>query len=79
MTKYLDIREAGTSESGKTRVWQCVNVRTGEMAGEVRYRYGFRGYAFYPTADFFFDANCLEQISEHIRLVNGAKRMEKKA
>lgn len=78
MTKFLEFKETGTSESGKTRVWQAVNIRTREMAGEIRYRYGCRGYVFFPSTDFFFDHNCLKQIAEFLDEVNAAKRKERK-
>lgn len=75
--EWLRFEDAGTSESGKTRRWLAVNKRTLEVAGEVRYRYGCRGYAFYPTSDFFFDANCMEQIGKFLR--EHSQSMQKRA
>lgn len=74
MTKFLDIQETGVSESGKTKIYQAINIRTREMAGEIRYRYGCRGYVFFPSTDFFFDHNCLKQIAEFLDELNAAKR-----
>lgn len=74
MKMFLEIVEVGKSKSGRTRVWQVINLRTREMAGEIRYRYGCHGYVFYPSNDFFFNASCMLQVGEHLARWSNTKK-----
>lgn len=77
-SKWIEIRLAGPSKSGHTCIWQVANVRTQDKCGEIRYWYGFNAYVFYPSDGFRFDADCLEQVAEHLRKVNNERRASKR-
>lgn len=75
--KYIRVEDNGTSASGLTKRWVVRNIRSGENCGEIRWHGPFRGYCFFPTDGFLFDASCLHAIAEHLEGVNSAKRKAK--
>jgi hypothetical protein len=82
-SKYVDVREIGTSASGLTRLWTVVNIRTGEIVGQIRWYGAWRRYAFYPKIEdvdwIAFDAECLGQIVEKLQEVNAQRRSDRRA
>ena len=66
MTDWITFKDAGTSLTGKTRIWQ-VRVRPeqgGQLLGYVKWFGGWRRYAFYPSPETIFDQGCLLIIAE---------------
>lgn len=76
-SKWIEIREAGTSPTGKTRVWDVINIRKEIRVGQIRWHGAWRKYAYFTEdediADFWiFDAECLKQIAVKLDEVNAA-------
>lgn len=76
MSKYIDIKDAGVSATGKTRVWDVRNNRTKESVGQVKWYGGWRKYAFFPTMPQYegewmvFDEQCMRKLADFIDQVN---------
>jgi len=54
------------SPSPKTKRWNVINIRTGEMCGVIRWWGAWWKYVFFPGNDFLFDADCLRMIADFI-------------
>ena len=63
---YIEIREAGLSKSGKTKLWTVHNVNTGEEIGYVRWAGNWRKYVFEDYEASYYDWKCLRQIADFI-------------
>ncbi len=70
MSKYIEFVDAGTSESGKTRLWDVYPKGNRQMVlGEVSWYSPWRKYVFMPpsgTADVVFDQTCLRDVANFI-------------
>jgi hypothetical protein len=83
MSKYIDIRDAGTSASGITRIWEVRNTRTGEVLGQIKWRgaNGWRGYAFFVEVAGYdwiaFDRHCLRKIADFLDEKNAERKLAK--
>lgn len=80
--KYIEIRDAGESKTGLTRVWRVGNRRTGADVGTIKWYGGFRGYCFYPNIEdvawVLFDADCLRLVADFLDVRNRAHRALKR-
>lgn len=66
VSKYIEINEIGTSDSGKTKVWEVRNLFHGEdTPGIIRWHGGWRKYVYECEAS-FYDWNCLRMIADFI-------------
>lgn len=71
LEKYIEIREAGLSDTGKTAIWEVMNIRDSTLCGEVRWYGGFRKYCFYPADDsMLYDSDFLRLVADHLDKVN---------
>lgn len=75
---YLAISWAGTSESGKTSIWEVKNDG-GEYLGKVMWHGPWRKYVFAPGPAALFDNKCMEQIIEFCVESTGAHYADLKA
>lgn len=71
--KYIEVREAGASKTGLTKIWAVINRRTEQTCGEIRWWGGFRQYTFFPTDGFLFDTSCLRLIADRLEAVNAER------
>lgn len=63
---YIEVREAGLSKSGKTKVWSVHNIHTGEEIGYIRWQGSWRKYVFEDYGPSYYDWQCLRQIADFI-------------
>lgn len=56
----LTFTEIGTSESGKTKIWEIVGNNF--ALGRVAWYGQWRKYVFFPGAGIIFDAGCLDEV-----------------
>ena len=68
MSKFLEFREAGTSKSGITMVWEVVPKSEGFGLGGIRWYGPWRKYVFNPVGDAVFCAACLRDIADFCEL-----------
>ncbi len=73
--RYIRVEEIEPAKASKR--WAVRNIRSGEVCGIIKWYGGFRGYAFFPTDGFLFDASCLLAIASHLNLQNGMRRAQK--
>lgn len=79
---YIGIRLIGTSESGKTNVYEVRTWDTdGFRLGTIKWFGRWRKYAFYPEAGCLFEETCLRDIAEFCEQETKAqrRRQQKKA
>jgi hypothetical protein len=60
---WLTFVEAGTSTSGKTRLWAVTAKADGGRLGTVLWWAPWRKYAFVPTGDPVFEEDCLRDVA----------------
>jgi len=66
VSPYIDIVEAGTSDSGKTKIWYVVNKRDpSDTPGIIKWNGGWRKYVYY-SGEAYYDWACLRQIADFI-------------
>lgn len=73
--KWIIAVSAGTSPSGKTRIWQIESKRSA-LLGDVRWYGPWRKYAFFPEANTIFEQDCLRDIADFIERETKAHREE---
>lgn len=64
--QYIEIREAGHSASGLTKIWDVWNTYRNESAGEIRWYGPFRKYIFYPAEGTGIDADLMRMVADFI-------------
>jgi hypothetical protein len=71
MSKYIDIELAGTSPTGKTKIWHVTNNHPNHAAdqlGIVRWHGPWRKYVFEQPDGAFYDWECLRKIADFIEV-----------
>ena len=63
MSEYIEFRDAGTSPSGKTRVWNVVTKPGGYIIGKIAWWAAWRRYALHPEDGSVFEQDCLRTIA----------------
>jgi hypothetical protein len=72
---FLTFLDAGTSESGRTRIVNVFNATSGQFLGNLHWAAGWRRYVFHPIGDTYYDAGCLTEIVTYIgQLMQTRKR-----
>lgn len=66
MSKYIEIIEAGTSPSGKTKIWHVINKDQQIEIGLIRWHGPWRKYVFEQPEGAFYDWECLRMIADFI-------------
>lgn len=57
VSPYLSFRYQGRTDSEKTQIWNVNNL------GVIKWKAGWRCYAFYPLPDSFYEEECLRDIA----------------
>ena len=73
--EYVHFVLSGTKP--KTSIWQCLNNKSGDILGRVRWQAQWRQYVFYPEIDTIFSADCLHDIHTFIRGAMAAHKQQK--
>ena len=73
-THFQHIHFVVIEEKPKTDVWGCLNSKTRERLGVVRWYSPRRQYCFLPHQERVFDQDCLEEITLFIRGLNEKRR-----
>jgi hypothetical protein len=63
---YIEIREAGRSKSGITKIWTVHNINTEEEIGLIRWAGNWRRYVYEDYEASYYDSKCLKQIAEFL-------------
>lgn len=71
--KYLTIQQTGTSQSGKTKVFQVRGINQ-RLLGEIKWYVAWRKYCFFPCYVTIFDSNCLTEILAFLVIENETKK-----
>ena len=66
MAKWIEFEDAGTTPSGKTRVWWVVSKENRGTIGQVRWDARWRKYVFAPTGGTIYEQQCLRDIATFI-------------
>lgn len=67
--QFLSFIERGSSASGKTKVFNVINLQ-GEILGEVKWYGNWRKYCFFSHwEDTIYDNHCLRQILEFVEKI----------
>lgn len=73
VSPYVEIVEAGTSPSGKTKIWEVRNISKGthenDVPGWIQWSGAWRGYV-YVCDESMYDSKCLRQIADFIEAAN---------
>jgi len=69
MQSFLNFGLAGTSPSGKTKIFTVSSVN-GSRLGAVQWHSQWRKYAFFPIAGTLYDPGCLREISDFCERVS---------
>jgi hypothetical protein len=64
--KYIDIRDAGMSDSGKTRRWEVFEKQDGVMLGRISWLSSWRCYVFQPCWPTMYEQQCMRDIADFI-------------
>lgn len=75
---HLDIRDAGTSASGKTRVWDVYASDGAGPLGSIKWHAPWRRYCLYAEWDCIWDSECLDEVARWLRTFTTAHRMKPK-
>lgn len=73
MTEYLEFVDAGTSASGKTRVWIVARIG-GDDLGLVQWFGRWRQYCFFPAPATVWSDGCMRQVQEFVAAATKAHR-----
>ena len=65
-TDYEHIRFIKFADRPKTPAWTCVNKRSGDELGEVRWYPAWRQYCYFPTVQAVYSVGCLNDILNDI-------------
>lgn len=69
MTEYLRFLETKPDDR-KTKIVFVHSTQSGALLGEIRWFGRWRQYAFYPHALTIWNPDCLDAVSERIRILN---------
>jgi len=74
--KYYNIKEVGESDSGKTRLFNIHNNRTGMKLGQIRWYGAWRQYCFFPFKfeETVWSEGCLRDVNSFIRRLMEERR-----
>ena len=78
-TVFEYIHFVKVAEKPKTSVWACLNKRSGDKLGEVKWYGRWRQYCFHPTLELatVFNVGCMEDICSFIRSIPRSKPKSK--
>ncbi len=72
MSKWLEFSKPYLTKSGKTKIWSVYSSGYKDdpdeekdfWLGDIKWRGGWRKYAFFPERDTTFEASCLRDIAD---------------
>lgn len=64
--RYIDIVPSSGPLPPKTRVWDVINIKSGDRIGQIRFYGPWRQYSFFPAPSTVFSTGCLGEITEFI-------------
>lgn len=66
MATWIDFKHLGSSESGKTEIWEVVTTYDGggNALGQIRWHGAWRKYAFWPYPTTLFEPTCLRDLAD---------------
>jgi hypothetical protein len=59
--EYL-VFEKAAQQPPKTSAWECKNIHSGTVLGEVKWYSGWRQYCYFPIIQAIYSAGCLRDI-----------------
>jgi hypothetical protein len=67
MSKYKYIQFVETSSmTRKTKIWECLNIKSQNLLGHIEWESGWRQYVFAPSDNCIFSVGCLQDIIHFI-------------
>jgi len=72
-TKYKYIHFVERHNEGKTRRFNCCNIKLDELIGIVKWYGAFRGYSFFPEWGSIYSQGCLDDISHFMQQLKEVK------
>lgn len=60
----------------KTGVWNCLNTKSLDLLGQVKWYSGWRRYCFYPSPNTVYSSGCLNDIVNFIDSLMAARAGE---
>lgn len=60
----------------KTRIFYIENRESGSLIGEIRWYGPFRKYSFFPAAGTVYEKNCLDDITNALRLLEEERKAQ---
>ena len=78
MSKYLDIKLACDSDSGKTQVYGVWSKRSGDLLGIIQWFGRWHQYALQPKENTTWNAECLNDISAFLKELMGKHYIQRK-
>jgi hypothetical protein len=73
-TKYQYIRFLEEHTTGKTSKWSCLNNKSDDCLGMVRWDGGWRQYVFWPEDCCMFSNGCLRDIADFLDQLNAKQK-----
>ena len=64
--QYFTVKRRGSSKSGKTHIYDCENVSSGQVIGTIAWYGPWRCYCFYPMSGTVFSSGCLRDVKDFI-------------
>ena len=69
-SKYLQFHDEGWIYPGaKTRKYAVYNLVTKSLLGFIKWKPGWRQYAFYPNSETIFDQRCMLDLAEFCKII----------
>jgi hypothetical protein len=73
--KYICFKLEG--DTGKTKVFACLNTEHASLLGLVRWYGPWRRYSFFPEANIVFETQCLKDIASFLDKLMLERKLEK--
>ncbi len=64
-SKYIEFYEL--ADSGKTKIWDILSKRHGDILGKIKWYGAWRQYCFFPSPAVVFNKTCMEDIIDFIQ------------
>ncbi len=74
-TKYEFIHFVDITDKTKTSVWNCINNKSGDILGVIKWSTGWRQYCYFPVPYTLYSRECLDDVADFIlQLMNERKQ-----
>ena len=68
-TEYQFINFKVIEEKPKTKVWSCINNKSQNELGIIKWYPGWRQYCYFPTVQAVYSKGCLSDIMDFIKQI----------